>query len=90
MDEITEEVISLRNTPQSIAGSFFYLLGYTASVYHLLLMGIMRLYAIRWPYRYNQLSTRSIYVGVGIAWSLAIVMATIPGMVHFATDFDLV
>ena len=70
----------LRNSPASVAGGFFYLLSRTASLYHLLLLGVMRLYAITRPHQYRQLQNWVLIVEIGAVWTVAAVIASVPGM----------
>jgi len=78
--QINTESIAARNSGQAIAGGFFYFLSFTSSLYHLLLLGGMRLYAIKWPHRYRLLTFKTTYIAIGIVWGCAAVIASMPGM----------
>ena len=76
---MTQQQTTLRNSPASIAGGFFYLLSRTASLYHLLLLGVMRLYAITRPHQYRQLQSWIPKVEIGAVWIIAALIASVPG-----------
>ena len=71
------------NSAQSIVGGLIYIVGYVASLYNLLILGAARLYAIRCPQKYRQLSHRKVLLGIGGAWILSLVVSSIPGSFVF-------
>ena len=79
LEQILVQVLLLQNSGPVIVGGVFYFVTYTASLYHLLLMSAMRLYAINWPYQYRQLSINTVYKGIGVAWIFAGCAASFPG-----------
>jgi len=57
----------------------FYLLGFSSSLYHLVLLGQQRIYAINWPIRYKMQEVKSVHKGIGVVWVLSLLSATTPG-----------
>jgi len=77
--EIDKIQLSLRGSPQATIGGMFYLLGFSSSLYHLVLLGQQRIYAINWPIRYKMQAVKSVYKGIGVVWILSLLSATTPG-----------
>ena len=70
----------LRNSFLAKTSGFFYVLSYASSLYHLLLLSLSRLCAIKWPFKYRELTNKAVYHGIRIVWCLAAIVASVPGM----------
>ena len=77
--EIESQVKLSRNSFVANANGIFYFLAYMSSLYHLLLLSLSRLYAIKWPFKYRELTNKTVYYGIGIVWVLAAIVASAPG-----------
>ena len=76
---IREQVVihdSLFGSVQATLGAIYYLLLFTSTVYHLLFMSFLRLYAISSPIKYRTLSDVNVVKGLGVVWIIAIVVAS--------------
>ncbi|XP_076816606.1 CUB and sushi domain-containing protein 3-like [Clavelina lepadiformis] len=75
--ELDAKQYALRGSAQAYAGGILLVFGVTSSLYHLLYMGVERVYAIAMPLQYKYQSKTSLYLGLLLVWVLSIVTATI-------------
>lgn len=80
-----ERLISVQkesyNSVLAIAFGMLHVFRLTSSLYHLVLLGIHRVYAILYPihFRRQTAKAKSAYVGILIVWFGAIIAAVAPG-----------
>ena len=55
------------------------LVAFTASIYHLLLLGAQRIYAVKWPLQFRTSSMKPVYGMIAMVWIIALVIASTPG-----------
>ena len=78
-NELIREFLNIRGSPIANFGAIFVAFGYTSSVYHLMLMGIERLYAISKPMSYRMQERQFVVVGIILMWILSIVACSVFG-----------
>ena len=80
--------LASRNSVEAFFGSFLYLLSYTSSIYHLLFIGIQRIYAIRKPLLYRQQTKATVYCWLLFVWIFSLTSASITGVTYlnFSTN----
>ncbi|CAK8676838.1 unnamed protein product [Clavelina lepadiformis] len=76
--ELNIKQIKLQGTAVASFGGWFYLFMFTSSLYHLLFIGLQRLYAIARPILYKLQGKRTVLYGLGIVWVFAALTASIP------------
>ena len=77
--ELDSAQLATRNSVEAFFGSFLYLLGYTSSIYHLLFIGMQRIYAIRKPLLYRQQTKATVYYWLLLVWMFSLTTASITG-----------
>ena len=71
------------NRPGTALANFVavsYMFGYTSSLYHLIYMGIQRLYAVWKPIDYSLQSHKTVYISLACVWIVAIFSASSTGL----------
>jgi len=76
--ELDWEETSSEGSPAAIIGGIFYLLGFSSSLYHLVLLSGHQVYAIAFPIRYRLRTVRSTFIGLAVVWIFAITASTFP------------
>ncbi|XP_076803141.1 uncharacterized protein LOC143447091 [Clavelina lepadiformis] len=76
--ELNMEQLALRGTVRAYAGGILYFFGFTASLYHLIFIGLQRLYAIAKPINYKWQTDKPVFIGLAIVWCLSLMTSTIP------------
>ena len=76
LNGVVEEHFRLYGSVEATLGAIFFLLQFTSTVYHLLFISVLRLYAIIKPLKYRNLRKSSIFIGLVIVWVIAIVVAS--------------
>jgi len=76
--EIIGAVETLKSSWQAYLGGMLYMLGFSASMNHLIYLGLQRLYAIRWPINYKHQSSNSLYFGLGMTWFFSLLVPVVP------------
>ena len=91
-EEVNSAEKSSEGSPAAIVGGTFYLLGFSSSLYHLVLLSGHQVYAVAFPIRYRLRSACSTYVGLVVVWILAITASTFPRkflFISFIQDLQL-
>jgi len=65
-------------TSASLQGGF-YVPRTTSSLYHLLLLGFQRFYAIKWPLKYKRQGFGSTFSAIMFVWAIAFAASLAPG-----------
>ena len=76
-NELMMEFLRIRGSAMANFGAIFVAFGYTSSVYHLMLMGIERLYAILRPMSYRMQGRQFVVAGIILMWILSVVACSI-------------
>ena len=73
---IFEDQINRRN-PSTFCG-VLNILAFVSSLYHLLLLGLQRIYAVTYPLDYRNRTMKPVYASIGVAWLIALAVAFVP------------
>ena len=68
----------LRGSFQAYAGGFVLLFGFFSSIYHLMYMGLLRVYALKRPLQYKFMASSKVIQHLTIVWMICIIPAAIP------------
>ena len=52
-----------------------------ASIYHLLLLGAQRVFAVKWPLKYRNSSMKPVYGSIAMVWIISFLVTSSPGKV---------
>ena len=78
MEELFSEVLKMRGTTWPSFCMTFIIFGYTSSIYHLMYIGMERLYAIMKPLSYRMQTKRAVILGLSLIWILSLISSTVP------------
>ena len=78
MEELLSEVLKIRGTTWASFCMTFIIFGYTNSIYHLMYIGMERLYAIIKPLSYKMQTKGTVILGLGLIWILSLISSTVP------------
>ena len=77
--ELDREQLALRSTTKVLIGAMYFSLTCMSSLYNLLFIGLLRMFAIWKPIRYKNQSKSIVPIGLAFVWILATVSSTITG-----------
>jgi len=68
----------LRGNLRAYFGGIVLMLGFYSSIYHLMYIGLLRVYALKQPIRYKFLQNATVTQHLTIVWMISIIPTTIP------------
>lgn len=71
------ELVSQSSWWSVLAGAIL-IFGFTSSVYHLFLLSLLRLYAVKFPIKYKFLTHRAVLYSLMLVWLAAVIASTLP------------
>lgn len=72
------------NSPKALSSTIIFIFVIALSTYHLLLLSVMRFYAIKFPLRYKQLKKANGVKILVAAWCTALLVALLPRKCAFS------
>ena len=81
--DLMEKQNNSTNKSASVSSTIVFVFVIALSTYHLLLLSVMRFYAIKFPLRYKQLKKATGVKIVIAAWALSLLVALLPGKLFF-------
>jgi len=84
-----KDVAYLRRSPSTVVGGIFFLLGFTASLYHLLFLILLNFYALWWKTSLVHPKQRKAAFGLAVVWIAGLLSAVVPSTCHFCISTSL-
>ena len=76
--ELDLNQLLLRGSFQAYAGGFVLMFGFFLSIYHLMYIGLLRVYALKRPLQYKFMANSKVIQHLTIVWMICIIPAAIP------------
>ena len=75
---IFEDRLHRRSHSVSAFCGFLNTLAFVSSLYHLLLLGMQRIYAVKCPLKFRHRNMKPVYAWISVVWLIAILIALAP------------